>query len=122
MVNAYETVTPEFARTGISNFVTNIGEIITFANEVLQFKFKEAGMTAFRFTANMLVGFFGFFDVTSHEGIPRTNEDFGQTLGVWGAGEGPYLDDRRRDLLVENARHLRDGEPLINVVDKASWF
>lgn len=91
VVGAYETVTPEFARTGISNFFTNIGEIITFANEVLQLKFKEAGMTAFRFTANTLVGFFGFFDVTSHEGIPRTNEDFGQTLGVWGAGEGPYL-------------------------------
>ena len=91
VVNAYETVTPEVARTGISNFFTNIGEIITFANEVLQLKFKAAGMTAFRFTANTLVGFFGFFDVTGHEGIPRTKEDFGQTLGVWGAGEGPYL-------------------------------
>lgn len=91
VVSAYETVTPEFARTGISNFFTNIGEIITFANEVLQLKFKAAGMTAFRFTANTLVGFFGFFDVTSHEGIPRTKEDFGQTLGYWGAGDGPYL-------------------------------
>lgn len=91
VVGAYETVTPEFARTGVSNFFTNIGEIITFANEVLQLKFKAAGMTAFRFTANSLVGFFGFFDVTSYEGIPRTKEDFGQTLGYWGAGEGPFL-------------------------------
>jgi len=91
VVNAYETVTPEFARTGVSNFFTNIGEITTFANEILQFKIKEAGMTVFRFVANSTVGLFGFFDVTSHEGIPRTKEDFGQTLGVWGAGDGPYL-------------------------------
>ncbi len=91
VVNAYETVTPEFARTGVSNFFTNIGEIITFANEVLQFKIKAAGMTVFRFVANSTVGFLGFFDDTSYEGIPRTDEDFGQTLGYWGAGEGPYL-------------------------------
>lgn len=91
VVNAYETVTPEFARTGVSNFFTNIGEIITFANEVLQFKIKAAGMTVFRFVANSTVGFLGFFDVTSYEGIPRTKEDFGQTLGYWGAGEGPFL-------------------------------
>ena len=91
VVNAYETVTPEFARTGVSNFFTNIGEIITFANEVLQFKIKAAGMTVFRFVANSTVGFLGFFDVTTYEGIPRTDEDFGQTLGYWGAGEGPYL-------------------------------
>jgi phospholipid-binding lipoprotein MlaA len=91
VVNAYETVTPEFARTGVSNFFTNIGEIITFANEVLQFKIEAAGMTVFRFVANSTVGFLGFFDVTTYEGIPRTKEDFGQTLGYWGAGEGPFL-------------------------------
>ncbi len=91
VVNGYETVTPEFARTGVSNFFTNIGEIITFANEVLQFKFEAAGMTVFRFVANSTVGFLGFFDVTGYEGIPRTDEDFGQTLGYWGAGEGPFL-------------------------------
>ncbi len=91
VVNAYETATPEFARTGVSNFFTNIGEIITFANEVLQFKIEAAGMTVFRFVANSTVGLLGFFDVTSYEGIPRTKEDFGQTLGYWGAGEGPFL-------------------------------
>jgi len=91
VVDAYETITPEFARTGVTNFFTNIGEIITFANEVLQFKIEAAGMTVFRFVANSTVGLFGLFDVTSYEGIPRTKEDFGQTLGVWGAGEGPYL-------------------------------
>ena len=91
VVNAYETVTPQFARTGVSNFFTNIGEITTFANEVLQFRFKKAGMTVFRFVANSTVGLLGLFDVTSYEGIPRTKEDFGQTLGVWGAGEGPFL-------------------------------
>ncbi len=91
VVNGYETVTPEFVRTGVSNFFTNIGEIITFANEVLQFKFEAAGKTVFRFVANSTVGFLGFFDVTGYEGIPRTDEDFGQTLGYWGAGEGPFL-------------------------------
>ncbi len=91
VIRAYETVTPEFFRTGVSNFFTNVGEIITFANEVLQVKFEAAGMTVFRFVANSTVGLFGVFDVTGHEGIPRTREDFGQTLGYWGAGEGPYL-------------------------------
>jgi phospholipid-binding lipoprotein MlaA len=91
VVGAYETVTPEFARQGVSNFFTNIGEITTFANEILQFRIEEAGMTLFRFVANSTVGLFGLFDVTSYEGIPRTKEDFGQTLGVWGAGEGPFL-------------------------------
>ncbi len=52
VVNGYETVTPEFARTGVSNFFTNIGEIITFANEVLQFKLEAAGKTVFRFVEN----------------------------------------------------------------------
>ena len=91
VINGYETITPEFARTGISNFFTNIGEITTFANEVLQFKLEAAGKTVFRFVANSTVGLFGFFDVTSYEGIPRTKEDFGQTLGHWGAGDGPFL-------------------------------
>lgn len=90
-IQVYETVTPEFVRTGVSNFFTNIGEIVTFANEVLQVRFEAAGMTVFRFVANSTVGFFGFFDVTSYEDIPRTKEDFGQTLGHWGAGDGPYL-------------------------------
>ena len=95
VVDAYETITPEFARTGVTNFFTNIGEIITFANEVLQFKIEAAGMTVFRFVANSTVGLFGLFDVTSYEGIPRTKEDFGQTLGVWGAGEGPRIGSTR---------------------------
>lgn len=104
VVNAYETVTPDFARTGVSNFFTNIGEITTFANEILQFKFKKAGMTVFRFVANSTVGFLGFFDVTSYEGIPRTKEDFGQTLGVWGADEGPFL-----VLPILGPSNVRDG-------------
>lgn len=104
VVDAYETVTPDFVRTGVSNFFTNIGEITTFANEILQFKFEEAGMTLFRFVANSTVGLFGLFDVTSYEGIPRTKEDFGQTLGVWGAGEGPFL-----VLPILGPSNVRDG-------------
>jgi phospholipid-binding lipoprotein MlaA len=91
VVDGYVAVTPEFARTGVSNFFTNIGEITTFANEVLQLKLADAGHTVFRFVVNSIVGIGGLFDVTSHGDIPRTNEDFGQTLGSWGTGDGPFL-------------------------------
>jgi phospholipid-binding lipoprotein MlaA len=62
-----------------------------FANAILQGKFDQAVMDSARVVANTTFGVLGFFDVASRLELPKHNEDFGQTLGVWGVGSGPYL-------------------------------
>ncbi len=91
VVAGYEFVTPVFVQKGISNFFGNIGEVRTFYNSVLQLKGSK-GLTTFgRFVTNTTLGIGGLFDPASSLGLKRQNEDFGQTLGCWGAGSGPYL-------------------------------
>lgn len=90
-LDAYKTVVPEPARTGVSNFFQNLGEIDTFVNTLLQAKPKEAAITLARFLVNSTVGLAGLFDPATALGLPRQEEDFGQTLGVYGFNTGPYL-------------------------------
>ena len=79
-------------RTGTSNFVGNLRSLLTFTNNLLQGDIKGAGNTAGRFTINTTVGILGFFDPASKMGFEkRGREDFGQTLGVWGADSGCYF-------------------------------
>lgn len=91
----YTTVTPEPVRTGISNAFHNLQTPIRLANCVLQGRFGEAWVEFGRFIVNTTAGFGGVFDVAkqSKPRIPVDNRDadFGQTLGVWGFGEGIYL-------------------------------
>ncbi len=87
----YVRVVPEPARDGVHNFLTNLDLPVTFANDILQGEFHRAGQTAGRFGINSTLGIGGLFDPASKLGIPYHSEDFGQTLGVYGAGEGPYL-------------------------------
>ena len=91
VVRGYQTVLPKFVRTGVTNFFNNFFEIRTFVNEVLQFRPKPAVQTLGRFAVNTTVGILGLIDVASPMGIPYHQEDFGQTLGRWGSGPGPYL-------------------------------
>lgn len=91
VVSAYEAVTPELVQTMVSNFFQNLGQVRTFANALLQFKFERALEAASRFVLNATVGLGGLFDPATHAAIPRPSEDFGQTLGHYGVGEGPYL-------------------------------
>lgn len=91
VAKGYRAVTNEPIRGGVTNFVNNLGEPITFANEVLQGKVGDAAGTVGRFVINTTVGIAGIFDPAGAMGIQRTDEDFGQTLGVWGVGPGPYL-------------------------------
>lgn len=91
LVNGYRFITPQFVRTGVHNFFTNFFGIRTFANELLQFRPKEAVQTLGRFVVNSTVGLLGLFDVATPLGMPYYEEDFGQTLGRWGVGNGPYL-------------------------------
>lgn len=91
LARGYQAVTPQFLEDGIGNVFANLGEIGNFANNTLQGKFHDAGVDTARFLINTTVGVGGFFDVARHAGLPRNDEDFGQTLGVWGVPSGPYL-------------------------------
>ncbi|MDP3739697.1 MAG: VacJ family lipoprotein [Hyphomonadaceae bacterium] len=109
VAKGYRTVTNEPIRGGVSNFIDNLGEPVTFANEVLQGKVGNAAGTVGRFVLNTTIGIVGIFDPAGAMGIKRTDEDFGQTLGVWGVGTGPYLvlpflgSSNPRDLLGKGA-------------------
>jgi phospholipid-binding lipoprotein MlaA len=88
---AYKNVLPSFVQTGVSNFFGNLSDAWSAVNNLLQGK-GEAGMTDFtRFTLNSTFGIVGLLDIASEAGLQKHNEDFGQTLGVWGVPSGPYL-------------------------------
>jgi phospholipid-binding lipoprotein MlaA len=87
----YKKVTPRVVRTGVSNFISNLGTITTVVNDVLQGKMKQAGQDSGRFLLNSTLGLAGLFDPASAAGLERNSEDFGQTLGKWGVKSGPYL-------------------------------
>ena len=91
VARAYRDVVPQFGRDSISNFIQNMGEPVNFVNAVLQGADDRAAETAVRFIFNTTAGVGGFFDVAEGYGLPVNQEDFGQTLAVWGAGEGPYI-------------------------------
>lgn len=87
----YKTVTPQPVRSSVTNFFSNLNDLVVIVNDVAQLKLGQAASDSARFLINTTVGFFGFFDVASHIGLPKHDEDFGQTLGYWGVGSGPYL-------------------------------
>ena len=87
----YRKVTPQFARTGVTNFFNNLEEIDTTINQVLQGEIKYAFNDASRFVINSTIGLLGLIDVASKMSLERHEEDFGQTLGVWGFNSGPYI-------------------------------
>jgi len=91
VVNSYEYIAPVPVQTGVSNFFNNIGEVRTFYNSLLQAKGEKSVITMSRFLTNTILGIGGIFDPASYFDLKRQNEDFGQTLGVWGVGAGPYL-------------------------------
>ncbi len=91
VAKGYRAITPRPLRKGISNFFHNLREPITILNDLLQGKLKQAGSDLGRFLVNSTLGFFGFLDLASEIGLPRHDEDFGQTLGKWGVRDGPYL-------------------------------
>ncbi|WP_369854602.1 VacJ family lipoprotein [Candidatus Thalassolituus haligoni] len=88
---AYQYVTPQDVDDSVSQFFSNIGDVLVVVNDIGQLKFGQAASDSGRFLINTTVGFFGFFDVATHIGLKKHNEDFGQTLGYWGVGTGPYL-------------------------------
>ena len=91
VAKGYRAVTVEPVRQGVSNFLSNLNQPVVFANTVLQGKPGASLDTVTRFVMNSTVGIAGIFDVATPLNVPKHNEDFGQTLGVWGVPNGPYL-------------------------------
>ncbi len=91
IAHVYRFVVPEPGRNTIRNFLRNLNSPVIFANDVLQGEPERAGTTLARFTINSTIGVGGLFDPATSMGYERHYEDFGQTLGVHGVGEGPYL-------------------------------
>ena len=82
---------PPKIKNGVTNFFNNLEEVDTFINQLLQGKPKKSLNDLTRFMINTTIGLGGFIDVASKMGLQRHEEDFGQTLAVWGVGEGPYI-------------------------------
>ncbi len=82
---------PSRLRAGVGNVLDNLREPVVFVNELLQGQRERAGIAFARFFVNTTLGIGGLFDVASSLGLERREEDFGQTLAVWGVPEGPYL-------------------------------
>jgi phospholipid-binding lipoprotein MlaA len=91
VAKGYQAITPQFVEDGIHNMFTNVGEVGSVLNSLLQAKFQHGAEDTGRFLINSTVGLLGFFDVASKLGLQPHDEDFGQTLGYWGVESGPYV-------------------------------
>lgn len=91
IVEVYKTVTPEFVRSGVSNIFNNLQTINVILNDLLQAKFSQSGNDTKRFLMNSTLGMAGVFDVAQTVGLEQNDEDFEQTLAVWGVPQGKYL-------------------------------
>jgi len=126
VAKGYNKVMPQPVNTSISNFFSNLDDVLVLFNDVLQLKWKQGLSDFSRLTWNTTAGLFGIFDVASHMDLPKHNEDFGQTLGYWGVGSGPYV-----VLPFLGPSTVRDGtglladwqvDPLARVeVDRTRW-
>ncbi|MEP7062388.1 MAG: VacJ family lipoprotein, partial [Betaproteobacteria bacterium] len=90
-IDAYTKYTPAPLRMAISNFFNNIDDLFSAINDGLQGKPDKMGNDLGRVVINSGLGLGGLIDIASQAGVERGNEDFGQTFGVWGMGQGPYL-------------------------------
>ena len=91
VAKGYRFITPSFVDTGVSNFFDNLGEVRNLVNGGLQGDGNHALTSTGRLLVNSTVGLGGLFDVASEWGLEERKEDFGQTLAVWGVGDGPYI-------------------------------
>jgi phospholipid-binding lipoprotein MlaA len=91
IVEGYRYVTPDLVQQGVTNFFSNLGDVPNLVNSLLQFKGKRSLQTTGRLLLNTTVGVAGLWDPATHLGLVKQSEDFGQTLGFYGAPAGPYL-------------------------------
>lgn len=105
VAQGYNAAMPTPGKMMVNNFFSNLDDLIVTANDLLQLKFTQAASDGTRFLFNSTFGVFGLFDVTPR--LEKHNEDFGQTLGYWGVGNGPYI-----VLPILGSSTLRDGTGL----------
>ncbi|MBU1329075.1 MAG: VacJ family lipoprotein [Gammaproteobacteria bacterium] len=91
VVDGYRYVTPTLVQKGVSNFFSNLGDVPNLLNSLLQLKGKRALDTTGRLLINTTLGVAGLWDPATRMGLMKQDEDFGQTLGHYGVGDGPYL-------------------------------
>ena len=110
---------PQPVRSGTSNVISNLGNVVTIPNNILQGQVKDASMNSLRLIINSTLGIAGIFDVASYYGIEKKDkEDYGQTLGTWGVGEGCYF-----VLPVLGPTTVRDSiGSLANVMGGDAWY
>lgn len=87
----YKSVAPEFVDRGVTNFFSNLEDVGSAVNNLLQFKLKRGASDIGRVLVNSTLGIAGLVDLASGMDLPKYGEDFGQTLGYWGMDSGPYL-------------------------------
>ena len=87
----YVKVLPSMVRTGVGNFLGNLGDVWSMANSALQLKGQATAETFMRINVNTFFGLAGLLDVATEMGLEKRREDFGQTLGYWGVQPGPYV-------------------------------
>jgi phospholipid-binding lipoprotein MlaA len=108
IAEGYRAVLPEIARTGVRNFFSNLRDPWIALNQLMQGKVELALSDGWRFIVNSTFGIAGLMDVATDMRLPKHNEDFGQTLGVWGLDTGPYL-----VLPIWGPSNVRDGVGLV---------
>lgn len=108
IVSVYQFIMPDYFEDRVSSFIDNVYEFNNFTNNLLQLKFKRTGITLARFAVNTTVGVAGLWDPATKWGMHRQTEDFGQTLGHYGVGHGPFL-----VLPVLGPSNLRDTTGLV---------
>lgn len=91
VATGYDKVTPAPVQKGVSNFFSNLDDVLVMVNDLLQLKLLQFSSDLGRFVVNTTLGIGGLIDWASDMGLPKHNEDFGQTLGYWGTPSGPYL-------------------------------
>ena len=125
---AYRFVVPQFIRASVSNFFSNINDVVVALNNLLQGKFTAAYSDLGRVAINSTIGLLGLFDVASEAGIEKHDEDFGQTLGYWGVGDGPFVmlpffgPSTGRDAVGRFADHYVDPVTYVDPSRPRNWM
>jgi phospholipid-binding lipoprotein MlaA len=91
VATSYQDVTPDLVQKGVRNVFNNLSDIWSTVNNGLQLKGCDTAESLMRSVVNTVFGIYGIFDVATEIGLQRHPEDFGQTLGVWGVPNGPYV-------------------------------
>ena len=91
VAKGYRRYVPQWMRTGVTNFLSNLAYPTVIVNDLLQLKLMDAVTDTTRMVLNTTFGIGGLFDPASKANLPRNDEDFGQTLGYWGVPSGPYV-------------------------------